>query len=505
MKFSPLFGPAKAPRQPVTACDSLGQPVAAGCDSLSQPGPATQLISTHLNSSQAISAENAFFNRNWFLSTQSAWLYDNWPLKIWEKSRQVGATITDSLHSVLIASVAGARFDVWVTSRDEVQANLYLDDAREWAKILHLAAADLGWIILDRRNNFSARVLEFANGRRIYCLSSNPNALAGKRGHVKIDEFALHEDQRLLYRIAKPVTQWGGTLSIISTHRGHNTLFNQIITDIKHNGNPMGWHLYSYPIQTAVEEGVVERINEKSARNETREEFLTRIRAECIDEEQWLQEYCCTPSDENSAFITHDMITACEDPHLRLRSFDELAKLLSSSSSNSSRSLYIGVDVARKNNLCVIDVGEKIGDVVWDRCRIELQNRTFSEIEFELFRLLDLRQVKRACIDATGMGAQLAERATERSGWKVEPVTFTNAVKEELAFGLRRDFEDRNLRIVRDDKLRSDLRALKKQVTSSGNIRFDGQVENSHCDRTWAMALRQHAARIRNEIGAMVG
>src|SRR4029079_2334971 len=124
---------------------------------------------------------------------------------------------------------------------------------------------------------------------------------------------------------------------------------------------------------------------------------------------------------------------------------------------------------------CVIDVGEKVGDVIWDRMRIELQNKTFAEIEFELFRLLDLRQVKRACIDATGMGMQLAERAGERYGWKVEPVTFTTAVKEELAFGLRRDFEEGKLRIVSDEKLRGDLRGLKKEVTVAGNIRFVGE------------------------------
>src|SRR5881394_2428167 len=103
------------------------------------------------------------------------------------------------------------------------------------------------------------------------------------------------------------------------------------------------------------------------------------------------------------------------------------------------------------------------------------------------------------------MGMQLAERARERFGWKVEPVTFTPAVKEELAFGLRRDFEERKIRIVAADKLRADLRGLKKEVTVAGNIRFIGETEDSHCDRTWAMALRQHAARARNEIGAMVG
>ena len=56
-----------------------------------------------------------------------------------------------------------------------------------------------------------------------------------------------------------------------------------------------------------------------------------------------------------------------------------------------------------------------------------------------------------------------------------------------------------------DDNLRSDLRALRKEVTTSGNIRFAGESEQSHCDRTWAKALRQHAARHRPTIGARVG
>ena len=44
----------------------------------------------------------------------------------------------------------------------------------------------------------------------------------------------------------------------------------------------------------------------------------------------------------------------------------------------------------------------------------------------------------------------------------------------------------------------------RKAVTAAGNIRFDGQAENSHCDRTWAKALRQHAARYRPTAGGAV-
>jgi len=437
----------------------------------------------------------------YFLPYQDHWIKDTSPLKIFQKSRQIGITYADAYHSVRIASRMNARFDVYISSRDKFQARLYIEDCKNWAQILEILVLDLGEVVFDQEHNASAYVLQFSNGKRIYSLSSNPNALAGKRGHVKLDEFALHENQRLLYNVAKPVTTWGGTLSIISTHRGANTIFNQIIRDILESGNPMGWSLHTVSIEQAVRQGIVERINQKTGRDESRKDFLRRLRAECIDEEQWLQEYCCIPADESAVFITHDMVTSCEDNHLKLLRFQELADAILK---NPKSTFYIGMDVARKENLCVIDVGEKLGDVLWDRLRIELQDQSFSEIEFELYRLLNLSQVKRACIDATGMGMQLAERARERFGWKVEPVTFTPTVKEDLAFGLRRDFEDRKLRIVRDDKLRSDLRALRKEVTTSGNIRFCGEADDSHCDRTWAKALRQHAARYRPSAGGAV-
>jgi phage FluMu gp28-like protein len=429
-----------------------------------------------------------------------------------QKSRQVGISFADAYDSVKKAAPVGARLDVWVSSRDEAQARLYIEDCKFWAKLLQIRSRELGEIIFDSKANASACALEFPSGRRIYSLSSNPNALAGKRGHVKLDEFALHEDQRLLYRVAKPVTTWGGQLCLISTHRGAQTVFNQLLRDITEKGNPMGWSLHTVPLQKAVEQGLVERINKKTGVTESREDFLKRLRAGCLDEEQWLQEYCCVPADESVAFITYEMLAACEEPGLRLLSMEEIAGAMGQTGRTDltdqgyrAGPLYVGVDVARKHDLCVIDVGEKIGDIVWDRARIEFQGRPFSEIEAELYRLLRLRQVKRACIDATGMGIQLAERAADKFNWKVEPITFTAGVKEELAYGLRADFEDRKLRIPRDDKLRADLRGIQKEVSLSGNIRFVGESGDSHCDRFWAKALRQHAARYKVQVGGAVG
>jgi phage FluMu gp28-like protein len=439
-----------------------------------------------------------FSGAKYFMPFQSRWIRDASRLRIVEKSRQIGFSYCDSYDSVVKVAPRDARLDVWVSSRDEIAAKQYLLYCKRWARVLNHAAEDLGEILVDHEKNLTAFVLRFANERTINCVSSNPDAIASKTGHVKADEFALRklDLQREVYAIGKPATQWGGQFSIISTHRGVGSLFNQIIVDIKERGNPMGWSLHSVPIQAAVEQGIVEKINAASGASETREEFLARIRRECIDEEQWLQEYCCIPADESAAFITYEMITACED--------DSAAKDFAYLQT-CKNPLYIGYDVARTTHLSVIDVEEKVGDVYWERLRLELRGKTFAEQEFELNQLMQLPAVRRCCIDSTGLGMQLAERAVERFGYRAEAVRFSGTVKEDLAFPLRSAHEDRTLRYAKSEPLRADLRGIKKETTASGNIRFVGEAADSHCDRFWAKALALHAGKTELGIGAAVG
>ena len=109
---------------------------------------------------------------------------------------------------------------------------------------------------------------------------------------------------------------------------------------------------------------------------------------------------------------------------------------------------------------------------------------------------VDLDDGSRVCIDNTGIGMQLAERAQEKFGsYKVEPVTFTGPVKEQLAYPLRAAFEDKTIRVPGDEFIRADLRAVKKDTTAAGNIRFTAdRGKNGHADRFWGLALMLHAA-----------
>lgn len=435
----------------------------------------------------------------YFLPYQVRWIEDQSLLKIIEKSRQIGITHADAYDSVRKASgIGGLAADVWVSSRDKLTAMQYLRISKEWVQKLDLACENLGLRILDSGRNLTAYVLRFASGKCIFSLSSNPDSLAGKTGHIKLDEFALHKEQRELYATAKPCTTWGFQLSIISTHRDTGVVFRQILKEIKTGGNPMGFSHHRVTLLDAIADGLVEKINEASGRDESREAFTARIRRECLDESQWLQEYMCEAAEDQMSFLGRKNVEACIDPELAVL---EHAALLDW---KAEEKYYVGVDIGRSDHLFVMDIGVLVGDVLRDCVRVELRGATFEDMERRCWAVLMFAGVQRLCVDSTGLGAQLAENLEKRFGKRVERVVFTSGSKEALAYELYRAFESRRVRIPLDGPLIEDLCAVRKIVTDHGYLKFEGETSDSHSDRFWAKALRQWAARKYPECGAAV-
>jgi phage FluMu gp28-like protein len=106
--------------------------------------------------------------------------------------------------------------------------------------------------------------------------------------------------------------------------------------------------------------------------------------------------------------------------------------------------------------------------------------------------------IVRAAIDATGMGAPLAESLAQEFGPRVEPVVFSAAVKEDLAYRTKRRMEN-GLTLLPDSRdIRRAFAAVKKFVTVSGNLRFDAErTDAGHADEFWAKALADLAAEVR--------
>jgi phage FluMu gp28-like protein len=428
-----------------------------------------------------------------FLPYQQAWIKDRSRLKLMEKSRQIGLSFATAYRAVRETARQDTLLDTWVSSRDDIQAQLFGHDCENWAKILHLAANDLSLRVIDDKEHITAHVLPFANGRAINSMSSNPNAQAGKRGSRILDEFALHPDPRQLYAIAYPGITWGGQLEIISTHRGSANFFNDLVNEVKHKGNPKGFSLHTVTLQTALEQGLLKKLKVKLPKDDARQgmdeaAYFDFIKAGCADDETFAQEYMCQPSDDASAFLSYELISSCKY---------RAGEVWETDLADAKGRLFVGVDIGRDHDLTVIWVGEKLGDVLYTRRLITLSQETFDAQEHALYEILALPQVRRCCIDQTGMGRQFTERAQKRFGkYKVEGVTFTGPSKEEMAYPLRAAFEERNVRIPDDNALTSDLRAIKKETTASGNIRFSAdRGKNGHSDRFWALALALHAGK----------
>ena len=436
------------------------------------------------------------------LPYQSRWVRDNARLKLMEKSRQIGLSWASAYRCVSTTSLQGARYDDWVSSRDELQAQLFIQDCKSFAGLLDKGAQDLGERVLDDRKN-SGYVLRYSNGLCTNSLSSNPDAQAGKRGRRVLDEFALHPDPRKLYAIAYPGITWGGNMELISTHRGSANFFNELVEEIKHKGNPKGFSLHTVRLEDALTDGFLYKLQCKLPEADARQgmdeaDYFNFVKAGCASDEDFAQEFCCIPADDNSAVLSYDLIASCE-----YRGGEVWQKQAFEQGDN----LFVGVDVGRDHDLTVIWIVEKVGDVAFTRQVLTFQGETFAAQEATLYDWLALPQVKRCCIDQTGLGRQFAERAAQRFGtYKVEGIHFTGPVKEELAYPVRAAFEDRTIRIPGEAVIRADLRAIRKESTASGHVRFTAdRGKNGHADRFWGLALALHAAKNPGSFGAQVG
>jgi phage FluMu gp28-like protein len=195
-----------------------------------------------------------------FLPYQGRWIADESRLKLMEKGRQIGISWSTAYAAVARTGKQGARLDQWVSSRDDIQARLFLEDCKLFSGILDMAARDLGEQVLDAEKKQTAYVLHFLTGKRINSMSSNPDAQAGKRGGRILDEFALHPDPRKLWAIAYPGITWGGSMELISTHRGSHNFFNQLVREVKEKGNPKKISLHTVTLQTALDDGFLYKL-----------------------------------------------------------------------------------------------------------------------------------------------------------------------------------------------------------------------------------------------------
>jgi phage FluMu gp28-like protein len=431
-------------------------------------------------------------HESYFLPYQDLWIDDDSPFKLGEKSRRVGFTYATSYRSFR-KCLTRERFTQWVTSRDMLTAKeLITDYIARWCRLSNVVAKGLAGDnvqVFDPAHDVRAFIVEFPTGSRIVSLSSTPEVFAGKGGDVLIDEIDLHKDGGRVYDMARPCTTWGGQLEAISAYAVDGSpasVFARLCQDAR-GKNPMGAKLHRVTLDDAIAQGFVECVNKVTGSAHTRESFRALIRAGCRTEGAFQSQYMCNPQDDGGALLSYDLIRSCEVDAKELESAIRAAL--------KTAPRYLGIDVGRRRDLTVMWLLVRIGDILWTALVKTMEKAMFRHQFAAAADLIEQNNVRRCCIDATGIGAQLGEDLHVKFASRVEPIQFNHNVQMDVGMPMLPAFQDRLVRIPADQTIREGLHKIRKITTASNNARLEAEHDESgHADEFWALALARHAA-----------
>ncbi|HNW36102.1 MAG TPA: hypothetical protein PKM25_14285, partial [Candidatus Ozemobacteraceae bacterium] len=369
------------------------------------------------------------------LPYQQKWIADQSPVKVWEKSRRIGASWCEASDSALLASAQHGD-DTWYIGYNKDMAQEFIRDAGFWASHYQLAASEAEEFVFiddDPDKGILAYRIVFASGYRIVALSSRPANLRGKQGKVIIDEAAFHDDLEGLLKAALALLIWGGRVVVLSSHNGDSNPFNELVQDIRAGKKP-DYSLHRTTFDEALGQGLYKRICytkgfEWSPEAEAAwRQKIINIYGSGADEELF-----CVPSQGEGAYFPRALIESCMDasiPVVRLALKDKFAELpemiriaevgvwcdehlkplLDQMPQNRS---YYGMDFARSGDLSVLmPLTEEQNLRRRPPFLLEMRNVPFRQQEQVLFYVVDrLPRFLGGAMDARGNGQYLAEVA----------------------------------------------------------------------------------------------
>lgn len=461
------------------------------------------------------------------LPYQAAWAADRARVRIWEKSRRIGASWTCAFESVIEAGRETGGSDTWYTSYNKETTQEFIRDCSWWIEMIHGAIAGVEEVEETDPNTgeqILTFVIRFPTGHKITALSSKPANLRNRKGRIIIDEAAHIPDLKESMKAAMAVLMWGGRVDILSTHNGVDSEFNAIINEVK--AKKRNYSLHRTDIDEAVSQGLYRRIC-----------LVTGEQWSAASEKAWLaqllqdygedadEELRCVPRRSGGTYlsrlIVEDQMIA--GPVLRFEAPDgfasrpddqrqsfmkewlvrfvapQLAKLPKNDEH------FFGEDFGRTADLTVIapcTLTQKLRRMI--PFLLELRDTPFREQEMALFFVVDrLPRFGYGALDATGNGQYLAERAWQRYGEQhIEQVHLSNKWYGENLPPLKAAFEDDGIDVPKDADVLSDLLSFqvidgvpklpdaRKQTIGAG---IRKRVSSRHGDAGIAIALAHYA------------
>ena len=421
------------------------------------------------------------------LPYQARWVADGAGLKAIEKARRVGISWAAAYDAVMHAGALGGG-NVYYQAYNLEMTRGFIEDCAVWARTLQINAGALGEILIaDGARSIGAFRLALASGHEILAMTSAPRAFRsrGRPGDLAIvDEAAFVDDLAQVLKAVLAFRVWGGRAHVISTHNGEANPFATLCRDIRDGTQPGSLHRVT--LKEALAQGLFRRICEGAGTPwspAAEAAWEADLRAEYGMHAG--EELDCVPAAGAGAWLGWEAIRTCED-----RDAGDPAAF-------TGGVCTIGVDVARRRDLWVAAVLERLGDVLWLRELVVRQAIPFSAQRAIVGALAANYRPQRIAVDQTGMGEAVVEQLQEDLGrTMVEGVLMTGPRRLDIATALRQAVEDRRLRIPADDNLRRDLHAVRAEAGPTGAPRLlaERSGTDGHADRFWALALACAAA-----------
>jgi len=457
-------------------------------------------------------------NLDVLLPYQKKWIADGAKVKVWEKSRRIGASYVEALASVLEAAKkkeAGGQSTYYLSYSKEMTQQ-FARDCAFWAKHIHAAANEMEEIALnDEDKDITVYRIRFASGFEIWGLPSTARSLRSKQGRVIIDEAAFVDDMNELVKAAMALQMWGGCVRILSTHNGDDNPFNELAKEIR--AGKKHYSLHRTTFDDALAQGLYQRIclvRGEAWTDEKQEAWRGEIVGDYGDGAD--EELFCIPTRAGTRYFPTTLLESASDPDAavvrkscddaftfereekRFGEFDEFLKneirdiLLAH-----KNAVYIGEDFARSGDLTTIFFDEEAPDEKLPTFLvIELRNVPFAQ-QWQVikFCLDTVPNLGGAAFDGRGNGQMIAELAAQEWPGYVHQVMISTKWYAENFPKLKGRMEDGATTIPDDPLIRDDFRV----VGLKGGVpcvleRSGGPRERRHGDGAIAKLMAVFAA-----------
>lgn len=370
------------------------------------------------------------------------------------KSRQIGITSVFSWEALAYAITIPNQTIIFV-SASQKQANEILNYVKRILINLR-RKQDIETVYETKRN------IVFANGSRIISLPTSPNTIQGIRANrIYIDEFGIMDKDKEILSAILPSISLGGSVTIFSRPQGKRGEFYRIVKELR-DGKTEGT-LFVIPYTDCHYPGFQTMIENKIK--------------PMMDEVQFKQNYLCEFVDESVSFFPYSLQLPCVDDNIKIP--------------NKTMKLVMGVDFGRKHNSTVITIGEEVDNVFYVRQLKEFIGTKFSVqlgwINSKIKRL----NFWNVFVDNYGMGEKLFEDLRDEHNMLIQPADFTQENKNTMIHHLRRLFEDKKIRIPRNEKMMAQLHALERASRGSRTSWRPGDTGEygKHDDYVWSLAI----------------